>query len=328
MNRTDRLTGIILALRNGRQTAGQLAARFEVSRRTILRDVAALGEIGVPVMTAPGAGGGLGLADGYWLPPLHLTPDEAALLLLALGALGAADRSPFGEDRRTVEEKLRAALRPEVSREAEEALQTLVIVPPRGDVPPERLRLIRGAIRRQRWLRVAYRSARREAEHVLLPRRVYVEDGRWYCVAVALEAGEERVFRLDRMATVEPIPPPPGVAEALNSAAARPAYDDPSHPEVVVRLSEAGLLRAEIEPAIVRVARRLADGGWEARFRCPPAELPYYARVIASLGPDAEAVAPPLVRTMVRELALATARRHAVPDAAAEHDGTVSPSGS
>jgi hypothetical protein len=92
-------------------------------------------------------------------------------------------------------------------------------------------------------------------------------------------------------------------------------------------LSEAGLLRAEIEPAIVRVARRLPDGGWEARFRCPPAELPYYARVIASLGPEAEAVAPPLVRTMVRELALTTARRHAVPDSAAEGDGMVSPSG-
>jgi predicted DNA-binding transcriptional regulator YafY len=70
MNRTDRLTGIILALRGGRQTAAQLATRFEVSRRTILRDVAALGEIGVPVVGSSGAGGGFELADGYWLPPL------------------------------------------------------------------------------------------------------------------------------------------------------------------------------------------------------------------------------------------------------------------
>ena len=119
MNRTDRLTGIILALRGGRRTAAELAARFEVSRRTILRDVAALGEIGVPVVAAPGAGGGLELADGYWLPPLQLSSDEATLLLLALGALGEATGSPFGEKRRTVEEKRRAALRPEVTREAE-----------------------------------------------------------------------------------------------------------------------------------------------------------------------------------------------------------------
>ncbi len=56
MTRTDRLTGIILALQNGRQTAAQLAARFEVSRRTILRDVDALGQIGVPVISIPRAG--------------------------------------------------------------------------------------------------------------------------------------------------------------------------------------------------------------------------------------------------------------------------------
>ena len=42
MNRTDRLTGILLALRGGQQTSAQLAERFAVSRRTILRDLAAL----------------------------------------------------------------------------------------------------------------------------------------------------------------------------------------------------------------------------------------------------------------------------------------------
>ena len=65
MNRTDRLTGIILALQRGRQTAAQLADRFEVSRRTILRDIDALAQIGVPVVSLPGAGGGLALAEGY-----------------------------------------------------------------------------------------------------------------------------------------------------------------------------------------------------------------------------------------------------------------------
>ena len=312
MNRTDRLTGIILALRGGRRTAADLADRFEVSRRTILRDVAALGEIGVPVVTAPGAGGGLELADGYWLPPLHLSSGEATLLLLALGALGEVESSPFGEERRTVEEKLRAALRPEVTREADAELQTLAIAPPRGDVPREVLRLLRAAIRRGTWVRVTYRSVRRVADHQLQPRRLYIEGGRWYCVAIPVEAGEERRFRLDRMEAVAPIPPPPGAAAALRSAAApRPAYDDPEHPEVVARLTEAGLRRAEVEPALVRGARALPEGGWETRFRCPPSELPYYARVLFGLGTDAQVLAPAEVRAMVRDWALATARRHA-----------------
>ena len=326
MNRTDRLTGIILALRGGRQTAAQLAARFEVSRRTILRDVAALGEIGVPVVSTAGAGGGLELADGYWLPPLHLTTDEATLLLLALGALGSAEESPFGDERRSVEEKLRAALRPEVALAADEALRTLTIAPPRGDVPPAHLRLVRAAIRRQTWVRVRYRSLRREAEHLLQPRRLYVEEGRWYCAAVAFAAGAERVFRLDRMASIDPAPTPPEAEAALRAAGApRPAYDDPSHPEVVVRLTEAGLLRAEIEPAIVRATSPIAGGGWEARFRCPPDELPYYARILIALGTDAETVAPASLRAMIRDLAAATACRHGLEVDPTEGDVPLSP---
>ena len=65
MTRTDRLTGIILALQGRRQTAAQLAERFEVSLRTILRDVDALSQIGVPIVALPGAGGGYGLTDEY-----------------------------------------------------------------------------------------------------------------------------------------------------------------------------------------------------------------------------------------------------------------------
>ncbi len=57
MNRTGRLTGILLALRSGQRTAAQVADRFAVSRRTILRDLDALGELGVPVIATPGTGG-------------------------------------------------------------------------------------------------------------------------------------------------------------------------------------------------------------------------------------------------------------------------------
>lgn len=329
MNRTDRLTGIILALRGGRQTAAKLADRFEVSRRTILRDVAALGEIGVPVVSTAGAGGGLELADGYWLPPLHLTPGEATLLLLALGGLGAAEDSPFGEERRSVEEKLRVALQPEVAQEADEALRTLSIAPPRGEVPADHLRLLRATIRRRTWVRVRYRSLRRAAVHLLQPRRLYVEDGRWYCAAVSLDAGEERVFRLDRMSSIDPTLTPPGADEAVRRAdSPRPAYDDPAHPEVVVRLTEAGLLRGEVEPALGRSARPVVGGGWEARFRCPPEELPFYARVLFALGSDAETLRPSSLRATIGELAREMARRHEPLDGLNEGDAPLSPNGS
>jgi predicted DNA-binding transcriptional regulator YafY len=81
MNRTDRLLAIILELQGkGRQRAEDLAETFETSKRTIYRDIQALGEAGVPVVSIPGQG--YSLMKGYFLPPLSFTTDEATMLLL------------------------------------------------------------------------------------------------------------------------------------------------------------------------------------------------------------------------------------------------------
>src|SRR6184192_3376591 len=81
MNRTDRLLAIILELQSkGRQRAEDLAETFETSKRTIYRDIQALGEAGVPIVSIPGLG--YSLMKGYFLPPLSFTTDEATMLIL------------------------------------------------------------------------------------------------------------------------------------------------------------------------------------------------------------------------------------------------------
>lgn len=77
MNRIDRLFAILLLLQARRRVRAQdLVAAFEVTERAIYRDVAALSEGGVPIVSLPGAG--YELAEGYMLPPLLFTPAEAA----------------------------------------------------------------------------------------------------------------------------------------------------------------------------------------------------------------------------------------------------------
>src|SRR5688572_27376185 len=84
MNRIDRLLGYILALQRGRRlTAEALSEQFEVSRRTVYRDLQALAEVGVPLVATPGRG--YSLAPGYHLPPVMLTASEASALALASG---------------------------------------------------------------------------------------------------------------------------------------------------------------------------------------------------------------------------------------------------
>jgi len=82
MNRIDRLTAIILMLQSHRVvTAEQLSKHFEISVRTVYRDIAALGEAGVPIISETGVG--YSLMRGYNLPPVMFTEAEAAALFMS-----------------------------------------------------------------------------------------------------------------------------------------------------------------------------------------------------------------------------------------------------
>ena len=110
MNRTDRLYAIAEVLRASApraRSARQLAERFEVSARTIERDISALQQSGVPIGATPGPGGGYSVDPEMTLPPLNLTADEATAIAVALAASGPI---PFGDAARAALRKLVAAM--------------------------------------------------------------------------------------------------------------------------------------------------------------------------------------------------------------------------
>jgi len=111
MNRFDRILGILLFLRSGKAvSAADLARRFEVSRRTIYRDIDTLSSLGVPVYAERGREGGFRLLEGYFLPPLMLSTGEAVVLLLGLTLLHNLRAKPFSSELETAENKLLAAM--------------------------------------------------------------------------------------------------------------------------------------------------------------------------------------------------------------------------
>ena len=110
MNRTDRLYAQVEKLRARAPRlvhATQLAERFEVTTRTIERFLLALQEAGVPIWAQPGPGGGYGLNTDTSLPPLNLTPAEAAAIATALAATRAM---PFAIAGRSALQKLTGAM--------------------------------------------------------------------------------------------------------------------------------------------------------------------------------------------------------------------------
>src|SRR5687768_10855679 len=98
MNRIDRLFNIILLLQTRRLVRAQdIASEFGITERTVYRDIAALNEMGVPVVSQPGEG--YSLMPGYFLPPLVFTPDEAGALLLGANLLKASGNLTSEADR-------------------------------------------------------------------------------------------------------------------------------------------------------------------------------------------------------------------------------------
>ncbi|MBQ1923576.1 MAG: HTH domain-containing protein, partial [Lachnospiraceae bacterium] len=83
--KTDRLIGILsVLLQEEKTTAPALAEKFEVSRRTIMRDIEDLGRAGIPVRTVQGTGGGISIMEGYRMDRTILTSRDMQMILAGL----------------------------------------------------------------------------------------------------------------------------------------------------------------------------------------------------------------------------------------------------
>jgi predicted DNA-binding transcriptional regulator YafY len=295
MNRMERLTAIVLLLQERPRKSDEIARAFEVSKRTVLRDMQALSEIGVPVIAREGAGGGYALPEDYALAPLPLSAHEAFLLLLALRPLAQLGEVPFAQARASLAAKLQALLPRPMMPAVARLLETVdAPVPARAQRAPYLETLIEAA-QAGRWLRVTYQSAERLSTRHLLPRQVTLRGGLWYCHAYVHEAGEDRTYRVDRVQAIEP----PAAGFVPGPAPPRREYGDRSHPQVVVTLTPRGAATLDSEPVLVTMPEPNPDGTLTARFHCPPSELEWYARLFAGLGREAHVHGPPeLVRRL------------------------------
>jgi predicted DNA-binding transcriptional regulator YafY len=158
MNRTDRLLAIILELQGkGRQRAEDLAETFETSKRTIYRDIQALGEAGVPIVSIPGLG--YSLMKGYFLPPLSFTTDEATMLILGSDLMAqsfdAQYRSAALSASRKIENVLPEKLREEVHY-LQESIRFVTTDAMEQPIETEKLLQLRRAILQRNTIRFCY----------------------------------------------------------------------------------------------------------------------------------------------------------------------------
>ena len=304
--RAQRLLSILMQLQvNRRVTARDLAEKLEVSERTILRDMEALGSAGVPVVAERGAGGGWGLLAEYQTKLTGLSPEETQSLFLSRAPRFAADLGL----QKTAEgawTKLQAALPPHARRQAD-FIRQRVLIDSRGWRNPAEsagLPALLDALWRERQVCFVYEAVLHEAgRRTVHPLGLVARGSTWYLIA--FREGELRTYRVSRIRDVE-------IADA---AAVRPAdfdlaaYWERSAAEFREKLPQ---YHAEFlaKPSVMRWVRyrgwRLEEerperGRVRIRLRFDAAEEAL--QFALSFGADVEAVEPPELRALVCDAA-------------------------
>ncbi len=281
----DRLFGITYLLLDRRQvTAQELAERFEVSRRTIYRDIETLSLAGVPLYASKGRGGGIRLMEQFVLQKSLLTEREQVDLLAALEGLQAA-RYP---DAQAIREKLSGLFQRGSTNWIEVDFSDW------SGNEREAFALLKAAILQRRTVVFEYRNNQGEhSEREAEPLRLYFRHRAWYLAAFCCVRQQPRLFKLSRMRAMR-LTERVFTREMEETALFVGAVDPPKEgEEIVLRIDAANAYRAydEFPPEWVE---RQADGDVVVRMRLM--EDAWLYSYLLSFGAHARVLEPPRIR--------------------------------
>jgi predicted DNA-binding transcriptional regulator YafY len=208
VNRVDRLMGIVVRLQSRRVVrAEDIAAYFEISLRTVYRDLAALGEAGIPILAEPGVG--YSLVKGYHLPPVMLTAEEASALSLGEKLVAHLTDASLRKQMESALLKIRSVL-PRERQDYLDRLERYTAVVSRGSTAIPRLSSealipIQRALAERRVLALEYHGIQRREltrRHVEPLGLVYYSDN-WHLIAYCRLRRDVRDFRTDRICALQ-----------------------------------------------------------------------------------------------------------------------------
>ena len=316
--RTSRLLSLLILLQlRERLTAEALAEEFEVSVRTIYRDMDKLSAAGVPVYGDRGPGGGFQLLNGYKTRLTGLAPDEAEAMFM-IGMPGPAAALGLGSAATRAGRKILAALPPPWSEMAGRMGERFHLDPIdwyRAAESAEHLPAIARAVLDQRRVAMKYESWTGVRDWLIEPLGLVMKAGTWY--VVARSGKTERIFK---------------VAKILEQTTQAVTFERPSHFDLATYWSaelarfEAGLrpgsatLRASptglqrlaslghYASQAVKAASPPDANGW-AEVHLPIETIDQAALALLGIGPEVQVLEPATLRDELRGLAEQIARR-------------------
>jgi predicted DNA-binding transcriptional regulator YafY len=298
--KTERLLGILCILaETDRITVRELADRFEVSKRTIFRDINALGKAGIPITSRSGTGGGVSVVKGYKIDRKILSEDDAVKVFTALSGLKSIDGD-------TSVSGLIAKLVP--GKEGTVFSRSDYVIDLSSwfcDSPVSgKLADLHGAVTSHRCIRLEYISGSGRTFRVVEPHKLVFKQSDWYLYAYCRERSAFRLFKLGRMASFEILeesfrPRPVGKIDLESGCGAElfPPDNGTSFFEVILEYDACDefALTDRIDASFME--RDPGSDRGRIRFRASDPE--WTADLVFGLSGKVRVIAPPFLKDMV-----------------------------
>lgn len=195
----DRLIGIVtLLLQHDKVTAPELAERFEVSRRTINRDIDDICKAGIPLVTTQGYGGGISISDGYKIEKSFFTNDELQAVITSLKGIDSVAKDSYSAK---ILDKLSAI----DSRLNIDDTVIIDLASHYKESLTEKIEQIKVAIKSLRKISFLYHSERGDGVRIFEPYKIVFKWSAWYVFGFCLERNDYRLFKLNRLSDLKVI---------------------------------------------------------------------------------------------------------------------------
>ena len=190
----DRLIGILsILLQEEKTTAPELAEKFEVSRRTINRDIEDLCKAGIPIRTAQGTGGGISIMDGYCIDRTILTSKDMQMILAGLRGLDSVSgKRYYGQ----LMEKIQTGSSEFIS--GRDSMLIDLYSWYKGSLAPK-IEVIQNAIENRHIIQFMYYAPSGDSNRRIEPYYLVFRWSSWYVWGWCLEREDYRLFKLNRM---------------------------------------------------------------------------------------------------------------------------------
>ena len=200
MKRLSRLTNILLHLQSKRiVTSQELAQKFQISQRTVYRDINALEEAGVPIIGE--AGSGYCLVDNYRIPPVMFTEQEINALITAQIIIKENSDKSIHKNLSDLTTKIKAILKYSEKYDTEKLENRTLVFTSYNQLDSDFLSSIQSAIIKQHVIKITYHTIHSDTiqDRLVEPLAVYLTSNKWLLIAHCRLRNEIREFRIDRI---------------------------------------------------------------------------------------------------------------------------------